>query len=166
MMNNYAESKKTLDKIRNEYGCKGDMIFRTAIQYVVEYGQCRFQHTRWVKKQLKRVDRKHNKAEKKGKNLWIGREFEKVCIECAVDIAKVNAYDLLIYIQKEVFLSHEGGLDYQRAIELLHSCMNWFVDYDCCETKEMLKRFEDLDFTDNELEALGFGWLFDTEEEN
>ncbi len=147
MMNNYAESKKTLDRIRNEYGCKGDIIFRTAMQYVVDCGQQIFSDDDWVKTQLK------------------GSEFENAIIKCATEIAKVNTYDLLIYIQKEVYWSNEGGLDYQRAIELLHSCMNWFIDYDCCETKEMLERFEDLDFTDDELETLGLGWLFDTEED-
>lgn len=166
-MNTYENSRKTLNTIRREFGCKGDIIFRTAIQYVVEFGQSKFHHQKWVKKQLKIVDKKHNRAEKKKQNLWIGREFEKACIECAVEVANVNAYDLLIYIQKEVFWSNEGGLDYARAMELLHNCINWFIDYDCCETKEMLKRFNDLDFTDYELEMLGLSWLFETvEEEN
>lgn len=165
MMNNYAESKKQIDKIRNKFNCKGDVIFRTAVQYVVQYGQHMFEDEEWVQTQFERVNAKHDTAEAEGKMLWIGRELEKACIECAAELASVNAYDLLIYIQKEVFWSHEGGLDYQRAIELLHSCMNWFVDYDCCETKEMLKRFNDLDFTDEELETLGLGWLFDTEED-
>ena len=39
-MSNYVENKKTLDKIRNEYGCKGDVLFRTALQLVVSAGQC------------------------------------------------------------------------------------------------------------------------------
>ena len=166
-MSTYENSRKTLNKIRQEFGCKGDIIFRTAIQYVVEFGQAMFKDEEWVKDQLNKVDAKHDVAEAEGKNLWIGREFEKAFIECAAEVAKVNTYDLLIYIQKEVFWSDEGGLDYQRAIELLHSCMNWFIDYDCCETKEMLKRFNDLDFTDYELEMLGLSWLFETvEEEN
>lgn len=164
-MSNYAESKKTLDYIKYEYSCKGDIVFRTAIQYVVEYGQVMFKDEEWVNDQLNEIDVKHDTAEAEGKNLWIAREFEKAFIECAVEVAEVNTYDLLIYIQKEVFWSNEGGLDYQRAIELLHSCMNWFIDYDCCEAKEMLKRFEDLDFTDDELETLGLGWLFNTEED-
>lgn len=165
-MSTYENSRNTLNKIRQEFGCKGDIIFRTAIQYVVEFGQSKFHHQKWVKKQLKRVDKKHNRAEKKKQNLWIGREFEKACIECAVEIAKVNAYDLLIYIQKEVFWSDEGGLDYARAMELLHNCINWFIDYDCCETAVMRERLEDLDFTEDELYTLGLDWLFDTVEED
>lgn len=163
-MSNYAENKKALDKIRDEYGCKGEVIFRTAIQYVVEYGQIMFEDEEWVKSQLERVDCKHDTAEAEGKELWIGRGLEKACIECAAEIAKVKAYDLLVYIQKELYLSNEGGLDYGRAIELLHSCMNWFIDYDCCTNKEMLKKFDDLGFYDNELETLGLDWLFEEEE--
>lgn len=161
----YEASKEAIDKVRDKYDCKGDVIFRTAIQYIVDCGQQNFQDKDWVKSQLEIVDKKHDAFDREKKILWIGREFEKAIIECAAALADVNTYDLLIYCQKEVFWSHEGGLDYRRAIELLHSCMNWFIDYDCCETKEMLKRFNDLDFTDKELETLGLNWLFDTEEE-
>ena len=38
----YTESKKQLDAIRQKYGCKGDIIFKTAIQYIVELGQNSF----------------------------------------------------------------------------------------------------------------------------
>ena len=163
-MSNYVESKKVLDKIRNEYGCKGDIIFRTAIQYVVEFGQVMFEDEEWVNGQVDRIDAKHDTAESEGRHLWMTRGFEKACIKCAVDVAEVNTYDLLIYIQKEVFWSHEGGLDYARAIELLQTCMNWFVDYDCGDNAEMRQHFEDLDFTEEELIALEFGWLFEEEE--
>jgi hypothetical protein len=166
IMNTYENSRKTLNKIRQEFGCKGDVIFRTAIQYVVEYGQNTFSDNGWVENQLTLIDVKHDKAEAEGKMLWIGREFERAFIECAVEIAKVNTYDLLIYIQKEVFWSEEGGLDYARAMELLHNCINWFVDYDCCETAVMRERLEDLEFTEDELYTLGLDWLFDTVEED
>ena len=164
-MSNYEESKKAIDNVRRKYDCKGDMILRPAIQYIVECGQQTFQNKDWVKEQLAIVDQKHDAFDRAKKIPWIGREFEKAIIECAAALADVNTYDLLIYIQKEMFWSHDGGLDYQRAIELLHSCMNWFVDYDCGNNAEMLKKFEDLDFTDIELETLGLGWLFDEEDD-
>ena len=163
-MKNYAETKKELDRIRNEYGCKGDMIFRPALQYVVEHGQYRFRHKRWVQKQLKRVDRKHNRAEKKGKTLWIGREFEKALIECASEIAKVDAYNMLVYVQKEVFLSNEGGIDYDRAVHLLKRCMNW-VEENHSSLWETYDMFDDLGFNDEELETLGFAYLLDVKED-
>ena len=165
MMNNYANTKKELDRIRNEYGCKGDIIFRTAIQYVVEYGQRRFKRKTWVKNQLHTIDVKHDIAESEGKTLWISREFEKAFVECAAEIAEVDTYSLLVYIQKEVWLSHEGGIDYERAVQLLKNCLNWFAD-DCCGCAETLERFELLDLNDDDIEELGYGYMFDVREDN
>lgn len=158
-MSNYVETKKTLDKIRNEYGCKGEVIFRTSLQYIVEYGQSQFNNDKWVEEQLILVDGKHDEAEVEGQHLFIGRDFEKALIECAREIARVNSYDLLVYIQKEVWLSDEGGMDYDRAIQLLKGCMNWIEnDGDHSET---LDNFEWLGFRDDEIEALGWGYILD-----
>jgi hypothetical protein len=61
-------------------------------------------------------------------------------------------------------LGHEGGIDYQRAIELLKNCLGWFAD-DCCGCAETLEKFELLDLNDNDIEALGYGYILDVEEE-
>ena len=164
MENTYANTKKELDRIRNKYGCKGEMIFRTALQYIIEYGQSQFNESGWVENQLTLIDAKHDMAEAKGKNLWIGREFERAIVECAREIAKVEAYSMLVYIQKEVWLSNEGGIDYERAVRLLKNCLNWFAD-DGCGYATMLERLELLDFDDNEIEALGYGYLFGARED-
>lgn len=164
-MKNYAETKKELDRIRNEYGCKGEMIFRTALQYVVEYGQSKFKNNKWVQEQLMLVDGKHDEAELEGKTLWIGREFEKSLIECAAEIANVDTYGMLVYIQKEVWLSHEGGIDYQRAIELLKDCMDDIEQREHCEDKLTLCAFEDLGFDHEELITLNFGYLLNVMED-
>ena len=157
---NYAETKKELDRIRDEYGCKGEVIFRTAIQYVVEHGQRRFKRKSWVQNQLHIIDVKHDIAESEGKILWVGREFEKSFVECAAEIAEVDIYALLIYIQKEVWLSHEGGIDYDRAVHLLKRCRNYVEETHCglWETYDVL---DELGFNDDEIEMLGFDYLFD-----
>ena len=163
-MSNYAESKKKLDSIRSEYGCKGEMIFRTAIQYVVEYGQRMFSDEEWVQGQLNRVDAKHNQAESDGKILFVGREFEKAIIECSVKVADINAYDLLIYIQKEVWLSHEGGIDYGRAVQLLKGCMANIEQWNDCRNELTLREFEDIGFDDEEIVEFGFAYVLDVRE--
>ena len=164
-MNTYENSRKTLEKIRQEFGCKGDVIFRTAIQYVVEYGQRMFEDEDWIKSQLDRVNAKHDTAEAEGKTLWVGRELELACIECAAKIAPVNTYDLLIYIQKEMFWSNEGGLDYARAVELLKECMG-LIDNDNRECGvSTTDTFDYLGFNDDEIEVLGFGYVLDTKED-
>lgn len=163
-MNNYVETKKELDRIRSEYGCKGEMIFRTALQYIVEYGQHEFNNNGWVENQLVLVDIKHDKAEAEGKNLWIGREFERALIECAREIAKVDTYSLLIYIQKEVWLSNEGGIDYETAVQLLKSCMSW-IEEEHASLGEMLDTLEYIGFDDDDIETLGFAYVLDVREE-
>lgn len=166
MMNTYAESKKTLDRIRDEYGCKGEVIFRTALQYIIEYGQSMFGDAEWVEEQLSLIDERHDKAEANGTILYVGRELEKAVIECASEIVEVNAYNLLIYIQKEVWLSHEGGIDYERAVELLKKCIYDIEEREGCEDKLLYQELDSIGFYDTDLEDLGFGYLLNEEEEN
>lgn len=161
----YEENKKILDGIRNKYACKGEMIFRTSIQYVIEYGQIKFNDDEWVESQLEQVDNKHDEAEADGKILWIGREFEKELIQCAREISQVNAYDLLVYIQKEVWLSNEGGMDRQRAITLLKACMSNIEMWNDCQCGLTLGEFEDIGFDDDEITELGFGYVLDVRED-
>ena len=165
MKNNYAESKRVLDEIREQYGCKGEIIFRTALQYVVEFGQCMFSNAEWVASKLKDVDEKHDKAETEGKILWIARNFEKSFIECAAEIAKVDTYYLLIYIQKEIWLGHEGGIDYERAIQLLTGCMSNIEMWNDCQCNLTLHELEDIGFDDDEISELGFGYVLSAREE-
>ena len=160
----YAETKKELDRIRNEYGCKGEMIFRTAMQYLVEFGQQRFQSEKWVERQLHAIDVKHDLAESEGKILWIDRGFEKALVECAVEIAKVDIYSLLVYVQKEVWLSNEGGIDYERAVQLLRGCMSNIEMWNDCQCALTLGEFEDIGFDDEEIQELGFGYVLDVRE--
>ena len=165
MLNNYAESKRTLDDINQKFCCKGDVIFRTALQYLMEYGQERFADDAWVDKQLRAIDLKHDHAEARNKILWVSRDFERAIIECAKEMASVDTYNLLIYIQKEVWLSNEGGIDYGRAIELLKSCMIDIEQRESCEDKLTLYAFEDIGFEEDEIQTLGWGYLYNAKEE-
>lgn len=163
-MSNYVESKKILDKIATKYGCKGDIIMRTAVQYIVEYGQYMFTDEDFIKDQLQQIEDKHKAAEAEGKWLWVSKDFELEIFNCARELAEVNSYDLIIYMQKEMYWSNEGGLDYSRAIELLEKCMVWMEEqkYNKSDAYEM---FQSCDFTDEELEQFRFGFLIPEEEE-
>ena len=159
---NYKESKIMLNKIRDDYACKGEVLFRTALQHVVECGQHLLQDPLWVQTQISTINVNHDEAEKEGKMLWIARDFEIAIVECAAEIAKVPTMDLLQYVQKEVWLSGKG-IDYQRAISLLTKCMDWIEDeFDKSET---LDTFQYLGFENDELEELGFGYLIEDDEE-
>ena len=163
-MSTYVESKKELDKIRNDFGCQGEIIFRTALQYVMEYGQTTFQRQAWVEEQLIFIDAKHEEAEQEGRHLFVARDVEKAIIECAEALAKVNTYDLLVYVQKEMWLGADG-IDYKRTIDMLKRCIECI-----CENTEDYKEaswvVKNLGFYDYELEELGFEYMFDIEEDN
>ena len=166
----YAESKKKIDAIRQKYGCKGEIIFRTAIQYIVEYGQNNFKDQKWFDGCIECVDKKHDLAEKNGKHLWIGRNFEKAMLECTKELTEIDPYDFLAYIQREVWLRSDsvGEPDYQRAMEIIRNCLCYMSDgygawpENCSET---LNTFRQMDLTDDEIAYFGWEYLFDVEDE-
>lgn len=162
-MSNYIENKSKLDKIRQKYDCKGEILFRTALQYVVECGQQSFQDEDWFKTMLNEIDSRHEIAKAEGKHLFVTRDFEVAIIDCAKEIAKVNTYDLLIYVQKEVWLSGDG-MDYQRTIRLLKSALEYLENYNNCNNEENYEAFCGIGLNDDEIEELGFGYLIEEEE--
>ena len=162
-MSNYMESKKKLDAIRDKYGCKGEVLFRTAIQILMEHGQNSFCDNAWFDKVLVGIDARHDKADTEGKWLFMTRDFEKAMWECAREIAKIGSYDFLMYVQREVWLGG-NGISYQRAIDMLKECISYYtygMEYDGI----LADMTEELGFDENEIVELGFEYLFDDEEE-
>ena len=165
----YIESKRKLNAIQQKYDCKGNIIFRTAIQYVVEFGTCSLQDKDWYKWMMDDIDANHDRAEAKGQTLWLTREFEKAIIDCAVELSDVNTYDFLTYIQREVWLGggEVGEPDYRRAVEIIRNCLCFTSDgygawpENCSET---LNIFRQMDLTDDEIAYFGWEYLFDVEE--
>ena len=167
---NYTETKKKLDEIRSKYNCAGDIIFRTAIQYIVEHGQYNFRNEAWFNDCIEHVDKRHDLADSQGKILFMTRDFEKALLECAKELADISAYNLLTYIQQEVWLdgSEVGKPDYQRAIQIIRNCLCYTSDCygayaeDCYET---LVKFRQMDLNDDEIAYFGWEHLFDVEDE-
>lgn len=160
----YTETKKELDRIRNEYNCVGEVLFRSALQCVLEYGRNDMGDDWCYSHRIDEINERHDEAEEKGKILFISRDFEIAIIECAKEIAKVDTYDLLVYIQREIWLSSEG-VDYQRAIELLKRCMAQIEEEENYDNTETLEVFENIGFIDDELREFGFDYLLNEEEE-
>jgi hypothetical protein len=164
----YAESKKKIDAIRQEYGCKGEVILRTALECVIDYGKCTLLDPGWYESTIREIDDRHDKAESEGKWLWMTRDFEKAIVNCSVDLCGVNTYHLLMYIQKEIWLGGEvGEPDYQRAMEIIRNCLCYMAD--CygvyrCDEKEALEKFRCI-MNDNEIEFFGWEELFEDEED-
>lgn len=163
-MSIYVESKKALDKIASKYGCTGNIIMKMAVQYIIEYGQYMFKDEDFIKDQVQQIEDKHSVAEAEGKHLWVTKDFELAIFNCARELAEVNSYDLIIYMQKEIYWSNEGGLDYKRAIQLLKSSLEYLENYNNCNNKENYEAFQDIGLEDNEIEEFGFGYLISEEE--
>lgn len=169
-MSNYKESKEKLNKIREKYSCKGDIIFRTAIQNVIDYGKSTLLDKVWYKWTMDDIDAAHDHAEAEGKWLFMTRDFEKAIVDCSVELCDIDTYDLLIYIQREVWLGggEIGEPDYQRALQIIRNCLCYTADnYGAypCESDITLNDFREMELTDEEIKYFGWGYLLDMEEE-
>lgn len=165
----YTESKKKLDAIRQEYGCKGELIFRTAIQNVVTYGHSTLLDKGWYECTMNDIDADHNYAEEHGEFRWCTREFEKAIVDCSVALCEVEAYDFLTYIQREVWLGggEVGEPDYQRALQIIRNCLCYTSDgYGAWheDLSDTLHKFRMMELTDEEIVYFGWEYLFDVEE--
>lgn len=162
----YAESKRKLDTIRQEYGCKGEIIFRTALQNVIDYGKCTLCDPSWYKCTMQDIDSEHDHAEANGKWLWMTRDFEKAIVDCSVALCDVETYHLLMYIQKEIWMGGEvGEPDYKRAIEIIRNCMCYMADcYGAYKMndEETLEKFRCV-MQDHEIEFFGWEELLEAE---
>lgn len=150
-MNNYAESKKTLDKIRS----KDEIMFRMAISHLMDVGIRHLTEENILRTCSSIVKRDDSKA-------FMTNEYMCDLVVMAGDIAQVPHTDLLVYIQREVdYDVFDGGILYSRAIKLLKNCIDWFAD-DCCDREEILERLKLIDLEEEDLEALGYGYLLNT----
>lgn len=163
-MGNYFESKKKIEKIRQEYSCKGDLIFHCAFDYLVECGQTNLKNDKFINGVMNSIDKEHDEAEAKGLTPFMSREFIKEIVYCAKDLAQVDARDILMYVQREIWFHtvNVGELSYRDAIKTIQN----YIEY--METEmSPLAVYEDLiagGFKDEEIVELGFEHLLPPEE--
>lgn len=159
-MQNYTESKKALDKIAAKYNCAGKLIMKVAIQYLLENGQDTFKNEELFEELIQQINDYYDGREANKKFTLTTRSLDMAFLNCAKELAEIPAYDLLIYIQKEMYWSLEGGLDYQRAIELLKNLMDCVIEHNNEDEVTMTyNAFKDAGFSDEELIQLGYEYL-------
>ena len=147
-MSNYTESKKELDTIRSKYSSAGDIIFRSAIDTLIDIGKVNCCNELTYDGILSGVD----------------NELDRTVLKCAHDLADINTTDLLVYVQKELYLSNDGGMSYQTMARRLSDCIEWIIgDADCSDAVKDLKY--GVGFSENELRSLGYDYLFDVIDE-
>ena len=164
MEKNYTDAKNYIEKLRSEYNCKGDLIFRCAVQNVIEYGVVPLTQNLAMEDWLSEIDNRHDAAEANGKILWISRDFEKAITECTFKLAKVGSMNLMMYIEREVWHQDRcGEISYERAIELVKVLMDYVSNYDD-EYDIVLETLYDIGLDEDEIRELGFEYLFKEEE--
>lgn len=154
-MNNYIESKKKLDALRN----KNEMLFRMAISHLVDVGirhltEANIEDTCAA---IMKEDDTHK---------FMTNKFQCDIVRTAGAIAQIDHIHVLTYISREVCYDvRDNGISYQRAIQLLDHCMEAIYEAhyeDCAETLDDLYSSG---FDSEEIEALGYGFLLDVAEE-
>lgn len=153
-MNNYMQSKKKFDAIRNKIG---EVTFRMAISHLMDVG-IRHLTEENVEETCKKI------MQEDDSNHFMTNGFKCDLVLAAYELAQIPHTDLLVYIQREMAYDVCDGMpSYARAVHLLKGCMNWIESDRCCE--ETLDNFEWIGFEEDEIEALGWGYILDIEEE-
>jgi hypothetical protein len=147
----YAENKKILDKIRS----KDEVMFRMAISHLMDVGIRHLTEENILSTCSSIIKRDDSKA-------FMTNEYMCDLVVMAGEIAKVPHVDLLVYIQREIeYDVFDGAMPYGRMLRLLQKCLTWIED----DNLDTLDTFEWLGLEDDEIEALGFGYLLNLREE-
>lgn len=153
-MNTYVESKKKIETIRDKHS---DVLFRMAISHLMDVG-IRNLTQEVVEETCEQLMQKDDSKS------FMTNEFQCNLVRTAYELAQISHIDLLVYIQREMAYDVCDDMpSYKRAIQLLKGCMNWIEnDSDCSQT---LDNFQWIGFYDDEIEALGWGYILDVKEE-
>lgn len=93
-----------INKIKQKYDCKGELIFRSALSVLFDYGQERCGNIDWVNDNKELTKKNHREAEEQGRHLIISEKFEIAIIDCAYELAQLNSLELMKYIQTEMHI--------------------------------------------------------------
>lgn len=151
-MNNYTDSKRRIESIRNYYG---EMAFRAGISHLMDVGIRHFDADT-VEKTCEKI------MQEDDSNHIMTNNFKCDIIMVAHELAQIPHIELLVYIQREVdYDMFDGCMSYRRLKKILVNCLS-YIEEDHLET---LDTFEHIGLKDDEIEALGFGYLLDLREE-
>ena len=163
-MGNYFETRKQIDKVRQEYSCKGELIFQCAFDYLLECGQINLKDDEFVQSVFQSIDERHDKAESGGLVPFMTRDFEKAIVECSIDLAQFDARDILMYVQRELWFFNGivGELSYSQAIKTIQNYISYMASG--MESSDAYNELLESGLTDEEIAELGFEHLLPYEE--
>lgn len=90
---------KRIDQIKQKYDCKGELIFRTALCNVLQYGQQTHGNELWCNKQKENIKEDHRQYQEEGKHYFISEDLELAIIDCGYELAQIRNWELFEYIQ-------------------------------------------------------------------
>jgi hypothetical protein len=157
-MNNYVESKKKLDSLRN----KNEMLFRMAISHLMDVGirHLTEENIESTCEEIMKEDDKHS---------FMTNTLQCDIVRTAGDIAKIDHIHVLTYISREIYYDvRDNGISYQRAMQIVRYCLCYTAD--CygsyrLDEEEALGKFRNIGLTDEEVEYFGWKELLEAEEE-
>ena len=153
-MNNYKESKKRIEKIRDDYR---ELAFRAGISHLMDVG-IRHLTKEFVEETCTEIMKQDNT------NRIMTNDFECDIVRVAYELAQIPHIDLLVYIQREVdYDVFDDGISYSRAIRLLKDCVLG-IEMQSDSDEETLDKLENMEFEDDEIRALGFEYLLEVVE--
>lgn len=91
-----------INKIKSKYDCKGELIFRSALCLLLDYGKERCGNVDWVNDNKELTHQNHKEAEEQGKHLLVSERLENAIIDCAYELAQFGNWELMEYIQTEI----------------------------------------------------------------
>lgn len=96
-----------INKIKQKYDCKGELVFRSALCLLLDYGKERCGNMDWVNDNKELTKKNHKEAEEQGQHLIIGEKLELAIIDCAYELAQFGNWELMEYIQTEMFTCYK-----------------------------------------------------------
>ena len=151
---NYTESKQHLDKLRN----KNEMLFRMAISHLMDVGMRHLteENIEQTCAEIMKEDDSH---------AFMTNEFQCDLVRTAGELAKIDHIHLLNYISKNVHYSvGDNTFDYDGLMELLKSSL-LCIERSHDESVYTLWDFEEIGLGEDEIRALGFGYLLNSKED-
>ena len=91
-----------INKIKQKYDCKGELIFRSALYLLLDYGKERCGNVDWVNDNKELTHQNHKEAKDQNKHLIISERLENAIIDCAYELAQFGNWELMEYIQTEM----------------------------------------------------------------
>jgi hypothetical protein len=153
----YQQSYKQLEHIRQT---SNEMVFRMAISHLMDCGYKQLSDEETIRNacaEIMKEDDRHS---------IMTNQFKCDILLTAGKLAQIKPIHLLVYISQNVEydVGANNSIGYGRLYQMLRDLMEWTVA-DSSDSSEDYDTFSDfLNFSDEELEELGFGYLLDLQE--